>query len=79
MGIPEPNYKRRTLSVFSKSGCCMHYEEFYRISGSRLWKVEEINDYSDPPSDPGYEVIETKKLIRGKWRTFVRRQRETTD
>jgi len=55
----------------------MHYQEMYRVSGTRVSKIEEVNDYYDSPSDPGYEVIETKKLTRGRWRTFVKKKRIT--
>lgn len=74
IGIPETNKKDRTLYVFWKSSCCMHFEETYLVTGSRPKLVMKRSEYDDVHGD-GYSDIETRKLIRGKWRTWNKREK----
>jgi hypothetical protein len=70
-GIFEIDRKRKTLSVFSKSSCCMHYSEVYKLANGKPKKVGQISEYLNAAS--GYTDIETKKLIHGRWRTWNKR------
>ncbi len=66
------DYKKKVIRTFSKSGCCIHYLEEYKVLNKRPRKVTEINEYYDLKGD-GMTEIETKKLINGKWRTWIKR------
>ncbi len=66
------DYKKKIIRTFYKSSCCMHYLEEYKVSNNRLKKVTEINEYYNFKGD-GMTEIETKKLINGKWRTWVKK------
>ncbi|HEX8194773.1 MAG TPA: hypothetical protein VF571_01065 [Pyrinomonadaceae bacterium] len=71
MGIFVTNNKKKTLEVFWKSGCCMHYSETYKIIKNRPEKISEIGEFYDLHGN-GKTQFETKKLIRGKWRTWIK-------
>lgn len=74
IGIPETDKRNRTLSVFSKSGCCMHCEETYSARGStpRLIKEVSKSQYNDRTGSE-YVETETKTLVRGKWRVSTKK------
>lgn len=60
--------KKKHLVVFSKSGCCLHEIDTFRVVKQRPVLVEkEIEDAL------GEEVvITTRRLVNGKWRKRVR-------
>jgi hypothetical protein len=60
--------KRKQLVVFSKSGCCYHETETYRVVKQRPVLIEkEIEDAMGEQV-----VITTRRLVNGKWRKQVR-------
>ena len=75
IGIFEIDRTKKTLTVFWKSSCCIHFSETYLFLNGQLKLVGKINDYYDPMSDPSFEVIETEKLINGKWRMWTKRKK----
>jgi hypothetical protein len=61
--------KKRRLLAFSKSGCCYHETEVYKVLNGRPILVEkEIEDATGETV-----VVTTRKLIKGKWVKSVRR------
>lgn len=72
LGIFEIDYKEKTLTTFSKSSCCIHYREDYRLVNGRPIKFAQVNEYYEIHQD-GYTWIETKKLVNGRWRTWNKR------
>ena len=71
IGIFETERKDKTLTTFWKSGCCMHSTEKYKLVNNRPKKVKEVNEYRNPRGDNMIE-IETKKLIKGRWRIWIK-------
>lgn len=64
--------KKRELTAFSKSGCCYHESEVYKVSNNRPVLVEKtVEDATSGKT----VVITTRKLINGKWVKRVRRER----
>ncbi|MBX7174116.1 MAG: hypothetical protein K1X72_24300 [Pyrinomonadaceae bacterium] len=70
MGLFDVNKKKKTLSVYGKSGCCFHIEEEYKVVNNRPVKVYAKEE--DAMSDDQRVKITTSTLINGKWRTKVR-------
>lgn len=71
-GMFDVDYRKKIIRTFSKSSCCIHRLEEYKVSNNRPKKVTEINEYYNFRGD-GMTEIETKKLVNGKWRTWVKR------
>jgi hypothetical protein len=60
-----PDAKKKLLTTFSKSGCCYHETEKYRVVRKKPVLVEKIIE--DAMSGDGNVLITTKKLVNGKW------------
>ncbi len=74
LGMFEIDRKHKTLLTFDKSTCCEHYLVEYKIVNGRPKKIKEINEYYNLKNN-GYTVTETRKLINGKWRTWIKREK----
>lgn len=74
MGIVSVDEKRKMLTRFSKSGCCWHQTEgFSVVNGKPLKTYELIEDATVDNGTNGEKVkITTRKLINGKWRTWIK-------
>jgi hypothetical protein len=71
LGMFEVDKKRKIISTFSKSGCCWHIAEEYKIVNDRPVKIfEEIEDATIP--DDSKVKITTRRLVKGRWKTTVR-------
>jgi hypothetical protein len=71
LGMFEVDKERKMISTFSKSGCCWHISEEYKIVNNRPVKVfEEVEDATIP--DESKVKITTKRLVEGKWKTTVK-------
>jgi len=75
IGIPEAYKKGRTLTVGSKSGCCMHFKETYRVFNGKPKLIQDVSVYSGIVPDPNYEVTVTRKMVNGRWRTWEKKSR----
>lgn len=79
LGMFEVDKKRKVLVVYSKSGCCFHQRDEFRMINDRPVKVfEEIEDarlFGDE-NDPSTKrvTITTSRLIKGRWITRVRHE-----
>lgn len=74
LGMFETDKPKKIHFVYSKSGCCWHQTEGYDVHRNRPRKIYELTE--DATSAQGeYVRITTKKLINGKWRTWVRSEK----
>lgn len=72
LGMFEVDAEKKMLFVFSKSGCCWHQTEGYRIEKNKPFKVyEETEDATGGE----YVKITTKELVKGKWKTRTKRKK----
>ena len=71
LGMFEVDKKRKIISTFTKSGCCWHKSEEYKMVNNRPVKVfEEIEDASLPAGDK--VKITTRRFVKGRWKTTVK-------
>lgn len=71
LGMFEVNKKKKTLSVFNKSGCCWHIFQEFKVVGNRPVKVfEEVEDATI--ADDSKVKITTKRMVNGRWKTRVK-------
>ena len=64
--------KKQQLTAFSKSGCCYHETEVYKVINNRPVLVEKtVEDATSAKT----VVITTRKLVGGKWVKRVRREK----
>ena len=63
LGLFFVDSKKRQLVAYSKSGCCYHETEFYKVIENKPVLVEKIIEDAR-----GYFVtVRTRKLVNGKW------------
>jgi len=71
LGMFEVDKKRKLLRTFSKSGCCFHATEEFKVLNNLPKRVfEETEDATIP--DEKKVRITTKRLINEKWQTSIR-------
>lgn len=73
LGLFSVEAKKRRLVATSKSGCCFHQTDTYKVVGDRPVLVEEIIE--DLMGTPGYAVTTTRRLVGGRWVRRVRKQK----
>ena len=71
LGMFAISHKRKTLATFSKSGCCWHQTEEFKVVNNRPKKVlevtrEVVGNLKDKVK------ITTKRLVGGKWHLSVK-------
>lgn len=72
LGMFEVNSKQKMLYVDSKSGCCWHQKEGYKVIKNLPVKVyEQTRDASFNEANPDKVKVTTKRLIKGKWQTKI--------
>ena len=68
--------KKSRLVAHSKSGCCYHETEVYRVVSNKPVLVERVIEEATGSDDTGYVVVvTTRKLVRGKWVKRVTKKR----
>ena len=68
--------KKSQLVAHSKSGCCYHETEFYRVVSNKPVLVERVIEEASGSDDTGYVVVvTTRKLVKGKWVKRVRKKK----
>jgi len=72
LGLFFPDPKRRTLTALSKSGCCYHETDVYKVVGDRPVLVEKTIE--DATVGGGYVMVTTRKRVGRRW--VVRKKRE---
>lgn len=71
--------KKKQLIAYSKSGCCYHETEVYKVISNRPVLVERITEEASG-TDTGYDVvITTKKFINGKWVKRVKKEKRKAE
>lgn len=73
LGLFFVDAKKKQLVAFSKSGCCYHETEKYKVVANRPVLVEEIIE--DAMGGTGFVVITTKRLVKGRWVKRVQREK----
>lgn len=73
MGIFSVDRKKKVLRTDQKSGCCMHEVQEYRVINNR--PVMVFQAYEDA-TDEKYVVTTEKRLVKGRWRTLVIKERK---
>lgn len=73
LGMFETDSKKKMHFVFTKSGCCMHWKKGFDVVNNRPRRIYELSEIILPDGKT-VEII-TEKLIRGKWRTWVKRSK----
>ena len=60
--------KKRQLVAYSKSGCCYHETDVFKVINNRPVLVEKIIEEASGGDATGYVVtVTTRKLVNGKW------------
>lgn len=72
LGMFEVDKRKKMLYRFTKSGCCWHQTEGYDVVADRPRKIYEFTEEVGP-ENPDIVVITTRKLIKGKWRSWEKR------
>lgn len=76
LGLFFVDAKKRRLIAHSKSGCCYHETEFYKVVRNEPVLVEKIIEDASGDDARGYVVtVTTRKLVHGKWVIRVRKIR----
>jgi hypothetical protein len=75
LGLFFVDSKKKRLVTFSKSGCCYHETEKYKLANNKPVLVEKIIEEASGSDDTGYDVmVTTRRLINGKWVKRVRKK-----
>lgn len=78
LGMFKIDTKAKTIETFDKSGCCWHITERYKVVGSKPVKIYEmVEDGTKINEKTGENMREVtiKRLVNGKWRKTVRREK----
>jgi hypothetical protein len=69
LGLFFPDPKKKTLTAYSKGGCCYHETEVYKVVGDRPVLVEKVvEDATSWGGAPeGYVLVTTKKRVGRRW------------
>jgi hypothetical protein len=70
LGLFFPDRKNRVLIAYSKSGCCFHETDKFRVRNNQPVLFEKIIEEA---IDEQNVIVTTKKNVNGKWLKKVRR------
>lgn len=81
LGLFFPDAKGKTLTAFSKSGCCYHETEVYRVVNNRPVLVEKvIEDATLGGGAPeGYVLVTKRKRVGRRWVVTKKREKLEPD
>ncbi|MDQ3747074.1 MAG: hypothetical protein M3444_22105 [Acidobacteriota bacterium] len=80
LGLFFPDPKRKTLTAYSKSGCCYHETEVYRVANNRPVLVEKVIEDETARDEKMIRVkVTTRRLVRGRWVKTVRMERHKNE
>ena len=81
LGLFFPDPKAKTLAAFSKSGCCYHETEVYKVVNDRPVLVEKvIEDATLGGGAPeGYVLVTTRKRVGRRWVVTKKREKLEPD
>ena len=77
LGLFFVDSKKKQLVAYSKSGCCYHETDKYKLMANKPILVEKIIEEAHGTDDGGYHVvITTRKLVNGRWVKRVTKKKE---
>jgi hypothetical protein len=73
--------KRKTLTAYTKSGCCYHETEVYKVVGDAPVLVEKIiEDATTEGGAPeGFVLVTTRRRVGARWVVTKKKQKIETD
>ena len=74
LGAMEVDKKKLVLRTFSKSGCCWHQTQEFKVVNNRPYKVFEYTE--NAMAADGKVHIETRRRVGGKWRVSKKIERK---
>jgi hypothetical protein len=77
LGLFFADRKKRRLTAHSKSGCCYHETDVFRLVNNHPVLVEKVVEDATHTSGAGegFVVVTTKKRVNGRWVVSRRRRR----
>jgi hypothetical protein len=81
LGLFFTDAKRRTLTAYSKGGCCYHETKVFRVARDRPVLVEQVIEDATPwgGAPEGYALITTKRKVRGRWVVRTKKDKLETE
>lgn len=73
LGLFFPDAKKKTLTALSKSGCCYHESEVYKVINSKPVLVERVTE--DAHVSDGYVLVTTRKRVGRRWVVTKKREK----
>ncbi|ROP63077.1 uncharacterized protein DUF1311 [Enterobacter sp. BIGb0383] len=67
LGLFGVDPERKTLTTWTKSGCCWHQSSVWKVENNQPVLIEEITEDATNPNLPDKMTITTRKLVNGKW------------
>lgn len=77
LGLFFPDAKKKTLTALSKSGCCYHEKEVYRVVNNRPVLVEKTTE--EAHVSDGYVLLTTRKRVGRRWVVTTKREKIKED
>jgi hypothetical protein len=81
LGLFFTDKKRRTLTAYSKGGCCYHETNVFSVVRNRPVLIEKVIEDATPwgGAPEGYVLITTKKKVRGRWVVRTKKEKLETE
>ncbi len=67
LGLFDVDPAAKTLTTFTKSGCCWHQWSTYQLTGNQPVLIREVTQ--EATGDDDMVSITDKRLVKGKWQT----------
>lgn len=74
LGLFKINHEHKTLTTYTKSGCCLHQEAEYIVIDNKPILIKTIG--TDSTRHDGYIIVTVEKLKKGKWVKSVKKYKE---
>lgn len=74
LGLFGVDPKTKTLTTFTKSGCCWHQSSVWKIDNNQPVLIEEVTEAAEINTDPPTLLITTRKWVNGEWQTTEERE-----
>lgn len=81
LGLFFPDPKKKTLTAYSKSGCCYHETATFKVVGNRPVLVEQVIEDATRTDDAGegFVMVTTRKRVGRRWVERSRRVKREED
>lgn len=74
LGLFDVDPKTKTLTTFTKSGCCWHQSSVWKVDSNQPILIEEITEAVDMSAEKPTMLITTRKMVNGQWQTAEERE-----